>query len=56
MWNSGGSDPVFVATGPFTDSSAITGLGEEIVNVIRKDSKSEKFRIAIMAVQSLIEE
>ena len=47
---------VIVATGPFTDSSAITGLGEEIVRVIEKNSKSEKIRIAIMAVESIIKE
>lgn len=47
---------VVVATGPYTDSSAITGLGEEIANVIRERAKSEKVRIAIMAIESILEE
>jgi hypothetical protein len=44
---------VIVATGPFTDSSAITGLGEEIVNVIEKDAGSDKVRVAIMALETI---
>lgn len=47
---------VVAATGPFTDSSAITGLGEEIAKVIRGRAKSEKVHIAIMAAESIIEE
>lgn len=46
---------VVVATGPFTDSSSITGLGEEIANVLRENTKSEKIRIAIMAVESMMD-
>lgn len=42
-----------VATGPVTKSSAITGLGEEIANVIRKNAKSDKVSIAIMAAETI---
>ena len=44
-----------VATGPVTESSAITGLGEEIANVIRENAKSDKVRIAIMAAETITE-
>jgi hypothetical protein len=47
---------VALATGPATEYSAITDLGEEIAHVIRARAKSEKVRIAIMAVENIIEE
>ena len=46
---------VVVATGPLTDSSAITVLGEEIANEIRKHAKSDTVSIAIMATETIIE-
>ena len=46
---------VVVGTGPVTESSAITGLGEEIANVIRKHAKSDKVSIAIMAAETITE-
>jgi len=47
---------VVVGTGPLTESSAITVLGEEIANVIRKHAKSDTVNIAIMAAETIIEE
>ena len=44
---------VMVAAGPTTKSSAITDLGEEIANIIRKKAKSEKISIAIMAAETI---
>lgn len=44
-----------VGAGPVTKSSAITGLGEEIANVIRENAKSDKVRIAIMAAETITE-
>ena len=47
---------VVIGTGPFTESSAITDLGEEMANVIRKHAKTDKVRIAIMAAETIMEE
>jgi len=44
---------VGVGAGPTTKSSAITDLGEEIATVIRKNIKSGKISIAIMAAEAI---
>jgi hypothetical protein len=44
----------WAASGPYTWSSASTGLGEELSKIIRGHTASEKVRIAIMAVDRLM--